>query len=254
MLTGGALRAKPDIFRRRGKGLVGCSASPTSGAAEVAEGVANVGNFDVSREYGVTPPCGRPGAFIWDPAGLATNIDESTFRQYRQAELKHGRICMMAMIGLIVQAFFKFSQFQGAPSGIAAARSGEVSSPALGIIFLLVGIIEFNTSDEGREPGDYGDPLDIADSGLGMELGVPAKDSFGFSVWRDFELNHSRLAMIGFLGSVLAECATGFNVVDQWKAAGPAWNRTTAILLFPDSPVPPLEAFIGWYPDSPIGQ
>jgi len=248
MLSRRTSRARPEMFQRQSKGLVGCAASSTSGAAAVVEDasqpVAKVADFDVSREYGVTPPCGRPGAFIWDPAGLAKNINAGTFRQYRSAELKHGRICMVALIGLIVQAAFKFPQFQGTPSGIGATLSGQNVSPVLGIIVLLVGIIEYNTSDEGREPGDLGDPCDIIDSGFGSELGIPAADSFEFPVWRDFELNHCRLAMIGFSGAVMAEYVTGFNVIDQWKAAGPAWNRTTAILSFPDSPVPPLDFFM----------
>jgi hypothetical protein len=151
---------------------------------------------------------------------------------------------MVALIGLIVQAAFKFPQFQEAPSGSGAAVSGQAVSSTVGIIALIFGIIEYNTSDEGREPGDLGDPCDIINSGFGEELGIPAADSFEFSVWRDFELNHGRLAMIGFSGAVMAEYATGFNVIDQWKAAGPAWNRTTAILSFPDAAVPPLDSFM----------
>jgi len=213
MLTGGTVRAKPYLFRRQGKRLVGCAASPASDAS-----------FDPSREEGVTPPCGKPGAFIWDPAGLAKNIDASTFRQYRQAELKHGRICMVAVMGLIGQSAFTFPGLSYVPRGIAAAAEGQVTSPTIGLIFLLVAAIELNTSDEGREPGDLGDPADIIKSGLGRQLGVPAADSFEFPVWRDFELNHCRLAMAGFAGAVMAEYATGLTVIDQWKAAGAAWN------------------------------
>lgn len=242
-----ALREKSGMLQGRSKVLIGCAASKTSRAAEVAADaspVSSVDDFDVSRQYGVTPPCGRPGAFIWDPAGLATNIDVDTFRQYRRAELKHGRICMVALMGLIVQAAFKFPQFQEAPSGMGALAPGQNVSPFIGIIALFFGVIEYNTSDEGREPGDYGDPLDIVNSGFSDDLGIPAVDSFEFPVWRDFELNHCRLAMIGFLASVVAEYATGLDVINQWKAAGPAYERTKDMLWFPEQAVAPLQNYM----------
>ena len=40
----------------------------------------------------------------WDPLGLADGKDDSTIAWYRAAELKHGRICMIASLGLFIQA------------------------------------------------------------------------------------------------------------------------------------------------------
>jgi len=197
------------------------------------------GFIDMTKQYGVCAPAGKAGVMIWDPAGLARNIDSDTFRQYRAAELKHGRICMVALIGLLVQHWFKLPRFEGHPSGIGAAMTGEQSGAALGLVLMIAGIIEFNSSDEGREPGDYGDPFDL----------IPVADfdpqqPDEIALWKNRELNHGRLAMVGFLGSVMAEYATGLDVIDQWRFSGRAWDRTLTILSFPDSAVPPLDQFV----------
>jgi hypothetical protein len=234
VLIGGASRAKQVMSRGRGHkfgGVVSCAIQP--GADPVGQ------TFDMTKQYGVTAPGGKPGVSYWDPAGLSTNIDRGTFRQYRAAELKHGRICMLALIGLITQHGWKLPKLQDVPSGIGAAMPGQASAPALGLIFMLAGLIEYNTSDEGREPGDLGDPFEIielADSNPQFPYDV--------TVWRNRELNHCRLAMVGFLGAIAAESATGFDVFDQWKFVRPAWKRTIALLSFPDSKVPDLDCYL----------
>jgi len=42
---------------------------------------------------------------FWDPLNLAAKADDATLRRYRAAELKHGRVCMLAALGTIVQSF-----------------------------------------------------------------------------------------------------------------------------------------------------
>jgi len=223
VLTGGAYSTKKKTARGRGQqfrhGVVSCAIQPGA-------------DFDMTNQYGVTSPCGEPGVSFWDPAGLSKGIDNKTFRQYRAAELKHGRICMVALIGLIVQHGWKLPKLQDVPSGIAAATSGQASAPALGLIFLLAGIIEYNTSDDGREPGDFGDPFELIEF---ADYNPNRADEV--TLWRNRELNHCRLAMVGFLGAIAAESATGLDVFGQWKCAGPAWTRTIAILSFPDTGV-----------------
>lgn len=38
----------------------------------------------------------------FDPAGLATKQDNETIKKWREAELKHGRVSMLAALGIIV--------------------------------------------------------------------------------------------------------------------------------------------------------
>jgi hypothetical protein len=52
-------------------------------------------SFD--SEAGVVPPLG-----FFDPLGLTNGVDQATFDQYRTAELKHGRVAQLAVIGYIV--------------------------------------------------------------------------------------------------------------------------------------------------------
>merc|ERR1712167_419132 len=39
---------------------------------------------------------------FWDPLGISTNLDEGKILFYREAELKHGRVCMLASLGFLV--------------------------------------------------------------------------------------------------------------------------------------------------------
>jgi hypothetical protein len=42
---------------------------------------------------------------FFDPWKLSEGKDDSTIRWYRAAELKHGRVCMLASLGIIFQSF-----------------------------------------------------------------------------------------------------------------------------------------------------
>jgi hypothetical protein len=72
---------------------------------------------------GVLPPTG-----YWDPLGLSKDIDQETFDSYREAELKHGRVAMLAVIGYLVQESNRLpgtidldgTSFSAIPNGIAA--------------------------------------------------------------------------------------------------------------------------------------
>ncbi len=54
------------------------------------------------NEIGALPPTG-----FWDPLGLSKDIDAATFRNYREAELKHGRVAQLAVIGYLAQENFR---------------------------------------------------------------------------------------------------------------------------------------------------
>jgi Chlorophyll A-B binding protein len=132
-------------------------------------------------EAGVTGPVG-----FFDPLGLSTNIDAETFAQYRTAELKHGRVAQLAVLGYIVPEVYKFPgeiapgiTFASIPNGVAAIEA----VPALGwlqIVFLIGAV-------------DYYGYLVLGDTeGKGKSAEELAKA-------KDQELNHGRLAMIAAL-------------------------------------------------------
>jgi len=110
-------------------------------------------------ELGVLPPAG-----FFDPLGLSTGISKETFDQYRTAELKHGRVAQLAVIGYIVPEIYKFPgdiapgiTFESIPNGVAALEA----VPALGWaqIIALVGLVDYrgyfilgDTEAKGKKP------------------------------------------------------------------------------------------------------
>jgi hypothetical protein len=74
------------------------------------------------NELGVIKPTG-----FFDPLGLSSEIDQDTFDQYRAAELKHGRVAQLAVIGYITAEVFRWPgeiapglAFADIPNGVAA--------------------------------------------------------------------------------------------------------------------------------------
>ncbi|OLP84099.1 Fucoxanthin-chlorophyll a-c binding protein F, chloroplastic [Symbiodinium microadriaticum] len=110
-------------------------------------------------ELGVQAPVG-----FWDPLGLSADGDVDTFKRRRAAELKHGRICMLACVGYIVPEYFRWPgflspekglKFADMPHGIAAIS--KVPLEGWLQIVLFVGHYEgyFWRQDPKRAPGDY---------------------------------------------------------------------------------------------------
>jgi len=154
--------------------------------------------FDVTKQIGAIEPLG-----YWDPLNLCPLNDRIQFRKLRTAELKHGRVAMLASVGLVAQHFIRFptASFEDVPSGIMApfSPSGGVGC---GIIVWVTLTLEFVfwAQDPTREIGDFGDPLNVKMYDDEM---------------RNRELNNGRFAMFATMGILLAELATGKDAVQQ---------------------------------------
>ena len=119
------------------------------------------GNF----AYGLAGSDVELGEF--DPLGFSTQADEATVNWYRAAEIKHGRVAMLAMVGHIVTtagirlpgnidvAGDKFSDY---PAGLAALAT----MPLFGVFQLIASIgwwdLKVWKQVEGSTPGDFGIP------------------------------------------------------------------------------------------------
>jgi len=169
---------------------------------------------------GATLPLANPaeGVLLWDPLKFVKDKDLATFEKYRAAEVKHGRVAMMATVGLVVQHYFRIKLVTpdeiiplDGPNGLGALTEGQPSSAAFGLLFLLAGFVELGLlkNPEGAKPWDFGDPagwrksieyLDIDDATLAT-----------------YELEHGRLAMFGVAGCLAAELVSGYDAVEQWE-------------------------------------
>jgi len=121
--------------------LAGSAAAFAPSAANKASSLSLKMSYE--NELGVLAPAG-----YFDPAGLANGIDQETFNAYRESELKHGRVCMLAVIGYIVPEVFRFPgeiapgiKFADIPNGVAAIEA----VPALGWaqMFFLIGSVDY---------------------------------------------------------------------------------------------------------------
>merc|ERR1719277_1829193 len=183
-------------------------------------------------EIGATLPLCNPeeGMSRWDPCGFTKGENARDFDKYRSAELKHGRVAMVAIVGLVTQHFVRFGPLStnegvydlaGLPSGFGALSTFP-SSAGFGAIVLLAGFVELRASDEGRAPGDFGDPLNWR-----KEVAYTIEDD---ALLKTYELEHGRLAMLGVMGTLAAEYVTGYDAVEQWQywAEGAArlWRYT----------------------------
>ena len=73
---------------------------------------------DTKTLPGISAPFNQP---YFDPAGLATQASPSDIKRWREAELTHGRVSMLAALGFIVgeqlEDFPAFLNFDGQITG-----------------------------------------------------------------------------------------------------------------------------------------
>ncbi|CAE7245319.1 FCPF [Symbiodinium necroappetens] len=152
--------------------------------------------FDPRLEVGVLPPLD-----YFDPAGFCPTGDEENFRKLRAAELKHGRVAMMAALGAAVQHYVQFPGFDEVPTGLGAVTTAP-GTYGFAALFLLSGALELGlwTEDPSKEPGNFGDPLNLGQYDIDM---------------RNKELNNGRFAMFSAIGILVAELYTGKDGIDQ---------------------------------------
>merc|ERR1712072_141543 len=151
---------------------------------------------------------------FFDPLGLHKSASISDVRRWREAELTHGRVAMLAALGFVVgeqlEDSSSFLNFDGNITGPAIGHYQQLGQGFWEPLLLAIGICEsyrvavgwatpqgngFNNLKEEYLPGDLGfDPL-----------GLKPKDDAELFELQTKELNNGRLAMISIAGFVAAE-------------------------------------------------
>lgn len=172
---------------------------------------------------------GAPFGF-WDPWGLSTDIPYGKMVFYRDAELKHGRVAMLATLGIFSSEKAGGSWFGGSAgsaidllpaASYPVAELSDLQETSLqafyGACIILLGLPELTSllapfplgvgsypDSDARLPGEYNgfDPLYIR----------PPLGSDELLEIQNKELNNGRLAMIAAAGIIAQEMVTGKGV------------------------------------------
>lgn len=154
-----------------------------------------------------------PGFF--DPAGISEDKSEARIKYFREAELKHGRVAMLASLGFLVAESFHplFGGDIDVPSYVAfQATPLQTFWP---FVLALLGAIEYNSIEKFSVPGEGFWTLkpEYENGDLGFDpLGLKPEDAEEFKTMQTKELNNGRLAMLGIAGMVAQELVSKSNI------------------------------------------
>ena len=147
--------------------------------------------------------------------GLVNDLTEEEILLFREAEVMHGRISMMATLGFLVQE--KFHPIFPAVGGPGARQLDIVlqdeNGQALGACLLFgVMLTEIQRAKTGwMDPDEAMQELrpEYTPGDLGFDpLGLKPKEEAAFVEMQNKELNNGRLAMLAVAGFVAQELAT----------------------------------------------
>ncbi|CAE8589535.1 unnamed protein product [Polarella glacialis] len=152
--------------------------------------------FDPAQQIGAMAPLG-----FFDPLGFSKKGDKAGFNNLQAAEIKHGRVAMMAALGAVVQHYVKFPGFESVPTGLGAVTTAP-GKEGFAALFLVSGVLELAiwTQDDKKEPGNFGDPA-------GLNMYNPEM--------REKEINNGRMGMFSAIGIIAAEALSGKDGMNQ---------------------------------------
>jgi hypothetical protein len=167
---------------------------------------------------GVTAPMG-----FFDPLGLSTTVSGGKMLFYREVELKHGRIAMLASLGMLVGEQFHplFGGDIDAPAFVAFQQTPLQNFwPAVVAAIAIPEILSVFTFQEPKLKSSEGElwamKLDHEPGDLGFDpLGLKPKDPKALKEMQNKELNNGRLAMIAAAGMIAQEYATGHKLFGE---------------------------------------
>merc|ERR1712087_671455 len=160
------------------------------------------------------------GLGFFDPAGFCSEdgasnekVSEGKVRFYREVELKHGRVAMLAALGFPIAEQFhplfgggidvpSFSAFQQTPL--------QTFWPAVVFVIAVIEVFSIIPAFENPNVEGWAIKSDHVAGDFGFDpLGLKPTDPKDLYDMQTKELNNGRLAMIAIAGMVAQEGATG---------------------------------------------
>jgi len=183
---------------------------------------------------------GLPGALApmgeFDPLGFTSELSVEEIKRYREAEVTHGRVSMLAVLGYLVgENFHPF--FNGSINGPANTHLTQVTEIApfffawLTTSILVCEITRANIgwtkpieamkyNQENEVKGSFGALLrdDYYPGDIGFDpLGLKPSDPTEFADMQTKELQHGRLAMLAAFGMMSQEQITHDTIFNTLK-------------------------------------
>lgn len=174
---------------------------------------------------------GLPGALSpmgeFDPLNFLEDLPVQEIKRYREAEVTHGRVSMLATLGYLVAEKFH-PLFNGTVSGAANTHLAQVQEIAPFFFAWLVTAIA--TAEIGRANVGWEEPVKAIKKNVNVEgktwlsklrdnyypgdigfdpLGLKPTDPEEFAEMQTKELQNGRLAMLGAIGMIVQEQVTG---------------------------------------------
>eukprot|EP00525_Craspedostauros_australis_P009654 CAMPEP_0198110844 /NCGR_PEP_ID=MMETSP1442-20131203/2803_1 /TAXON_ID= /ORGANISM="Craspedostauros australis, Strain CCMP3328" /LENGTH=196 /DNA_ID=CAMNT_0043767057 /DNA_START=33 /DNA_END=623 /DNA_ORIENTATION=+ len=153
-------------------------------------------------ELGAQAPLG-----FFDPLGLVADGDQEKFDRLRYVEIKHGRICMLAVVGYLVQEAgirlpgdvdYSGLAFADVPNGFAALTT--IQGAGIAQVVAFIGFLELAVMKDitgGEFVGDFRNDA--------FDLGWDSFDEETKLQKRAIELNQGRAAQMGILALMVHE-------------------------------------------------
>lgn len=178
--------------------------------------------FTLETIPGALPPVG-----IFDPLGLGAKANEATLKRYREAELTHGRVGMLAVVGFLVG-----EQVEGSTPLFDATITGpaitHLSQTPIGFFLILTGAIA--AAELQRAKIGWVDPKDVPfdqpgqlnedyiPGNIGFDpLGLKPSDPEEFEIMQTKELQNGRLGMLASAGFIAQELADGKGILEHFN-------------------------------------
>jgi hypothetical protein len=170
-----------------------------------------------------------PGALapvgFFDPLGFAEKADENTMKRYREAELTHGRVAMLAAVGFLVGEKVEGSSF---------LFDAQITGPAIGHLaqvpvgFWVALTVAIGAAEQTRATVGWVEPenvpvdqpgllrADYVPGDIGFDpLGLRPSDPEELKVMQTKELQNGRLAMLAAAGFMAQELVDGKGIIEH---------------------------------------